>query len=140
MQFHEEHQNLFAVDRDYYLVHCISSDLKMGAGIAVPIQKTFKVRNKILASGQDVQHPTCIRSGRTFNLITKAKSNEKPTYEALGAALQIMKNLVRTQGIKKIAMPRIGCGLDRLQWERVREMIKQTFDDLEVEILVCVWR
>ena len=37
----------------------------------------------------------------------------------------------------KIAMPRIGCGLDRLEWGNVRRMIKCLFADTDVEILVC---
>ena len=38
---------------------------------------------------------------------------------------------------KKIAMPVIGCGLDRLEWCKVSEIIKEVFEDTDVEILVC---
>lgn len=38
----------------------------------------------------------------------------------------------------KLAMPRIGCGLDRLQWVKVKEIIEEVFANTNVEILVCV--
>ena len=44
------------------------------------------------------------------------------------------------EGVKKIAMPKIGCGLDRLGWVMVKHLIEQTFRDIEGEILVCVWK
>lgn len=38
----------------------------------------------------------------------------------------------------KLAMPRIGCGLDRLEWAKVKKIIKATFANTDVEILVCI--
>ena len=38
---------------------------------------------------------------------------------------------------KKIAMPVIGCGLDRLDWSKVSDIIKDVFSDTDIEILVC---
>ena len=40
----------------------------------------------------------------------------------------------------KIAMPKIGSGLDRLNWQDVEQIIKDVFADTDVEILVCDWR
>ena len=37
----------------------------------------------------------------------------------------------------KIAMPQIGCGLDRLKWKDVSDVIKDVFADTDIEILVC---
>lgn len=51
--------------------------------------------------------------------------------------------ILRCEGIMsdenvKFAMPRIGCGLDRLQWDKVKTIIEEVFADTDVEILVCV--
>lgn len=138
MNLIEERRDLFTVD-DYYFAHCIASDLRMGAGIAVPMQKKFGLRNKILASNHSVDNPTCILTDKVFNLITKKKSSGKPTYASLEVSLKKMRDIVVTEQIERIAMPKIGCGLDRLQWGRVREIIKSVFEDLDIEILVCVW-
>jgi hypothetical protein len=40
-------------------------------------------------------------------------------------------------GIKYLAMPKIGCGLDKLDWNRVSDMIREIFSDLDIEIMVC---
>lgn len=34
-------------------------------------------------------------------------------------------------------MPRIGCELDKLNWDKVKEIIQEVFVDTDVEILVC---
>jgi len=140
MKLIEEHKDLFTVDKNYHLAHCIASDLRMGAGIAVPMQRKFGLRGKIRSSGESTENPTCILIGRVFNLVTKKRSSGKPSYKSLEASLRKMRELVIENNIKKIAMPKIGCGLDRLQWGRVREMIKDIFGDLDIEILVCVWK
>lgn len=140
MTLTEEHRDLFTVDKSYYLAHCIASDLRMGAGIAVAMQKKFGLRGKISKSGESAESPTCILSGRVFNLITKKRSSEKPTYLSLESSLSRMRKIVVEKDIKKIAIPEIGCGLDRLQWGRVREIIRTVFRDVDVEIRVCVWK
>lgn len=139
MRYQEIHKNIFTVSDDYYLAHCIASDLRMGAGIAVPMQKKFALRGKILSTGKSVHFPTCVLTGSVFNLITKNKSSGKPTYDTLQKSLECMKEIAQKESVKKIAMPKIGCGLDRLQWEVVRNMIQNLFSDVDVEILVCVW-
>jgi O-acetyl-ADP-ribose deacetylase (regulator of RNase III) len=136
----EERKDLFTVGEEYYLAHCIAADLRMGAGIAVPICQKFSVRTRIRASGESLDYPTCILTPPVFSLITKKISSAKPTYGALGEALLKMKAIALEKDIRKIAMPKIGCGLDRLQWGVVRPMIERVFEDTDVEILVCIWK
>lgn len=135
MILREEKRNLFEVDNKYYLAHCISEDCAMGAGIAVEFQKKFKLRNKLLQCNPE--YPTCIQVGRVYNLITKAKYWNKPTYLSLERTLYMMRDLAIENDIKFIAMPKVGCGLDRLQWGLVRNNIEFVFKDTDIEILVC---
>ena len=140
MTITEEKRDLFKVDESYNLAHCIASDLGMGAGIAVEMQQRFKLRSAIRKAGKPLKSPTCVHTGRVFNLITKRRSTGKPTYASLRASLKKMKTIVVSQKVERIAMPCIGCGLDRLQWGLVREIIEEVFGDLDVEILICIWR
>lgn len=140
MKYSEVHKDLFTVSDDYYLAHCCASDLRLGAGIAVPMQKKFNLRGKIMSSGKSLNHPTCILTGRVFNLITKKRSSGKPSHESLGIALIDMRDIALEEGITKIAMPKIGCGLDKLSWPMVRRTINDVFQSTSIEILVCVWR
>ena len=64
----------------------------------------------------------------------------KPTYTSLRTALHEMKNLCNEIHVKKIAMPVIGCGLDRLEFGKVSGIIKDVFNDMDIEILVCKQR
>jgi len=52
-------------------------------------------------------------------------------------ALQNMKQICSENNISKVAMPTIGAGLDRLNWNDVVTQINNIFADTDVEILVC---
>ena len=90
---HEIVKDLFDVSSDYYLAHCISSDLKMGAGIALPMQNKYRIREDILSRPMNLSHPTVVLTGKVFNLITKANYYDKPTYDNLFSSLVKMKNI-----------------------------------------------
>jgi O-acetyl-ADP-ribose deacetylase (regulator of RNase III) len=110
----------------------------MGAGIAVPIKKKFKLSDmKDNVEAWLLKSPTCLYYKGVLNLITKSKYWHKPTYNSIGSALIGMKFLIERHGLHKIVMPKIGSGLDGLSWPRVREIIKDIFKDTDIEILVC---
>lgn len=146
MIYSEEIRDLFTVDDSYHLCHCISADFALGAGIAVEFNRRFNMRNELRSLYpnylihyiNDFIDGDCILHSKVFNLITKERCYQKPTYTSLANALRIMKNTCLISGIKKIAMPTIGCGLDRLVWERVSYIIKDVFADTDIEILVCM--
>ncbi len=146
MTIREEQRDLFTVPKDYILVHCISADLAMGAGIAKEFARRG-VKAELQKEYQDIEVGDCLVSNATdwgveFNLVTKEKYWQKPTYKTMRMALEDAK-ILRCEGIMsdenvKFAMPRIGCGLDRLQWDKVKTIIEEVFADTDVEILVCV--
>lgn len=71
-----------------------------------------------------------------YNLITKEKYFNKPTYQSMSSSLEAMKTHMEKNSVKKLAIPRIGCGLDGLVWKKVKDQIGDIFQDLEVEITV----
>lgn len=140
MKYHEENRDLFSVSKEYCLCHCISRDFMLGAGIARQFVKRYDMRFKlcnIYGNGYSGNSALCVNG--VYNLLTKDKYYEKPTYESLKEALEDMKNQMIQVGQRKLAMPRIGCGLDGLDWNRVRDVVKSVFKNTNVEILVCVW-
>lgn len=142
MEFREEKRDLFTMPEEYNLAHCISADLKMGAGIAVEFERRFHLKDNMRPIHRPcydtfLKNGYCIQVNNVFNLVTKARYFQKPTYESLREALIRMKQLSYVNNINRIAMPKIGCGLDRLEWERVRETIQEVFEDTDVEIVVC---
>jgi len=128
--------NVFEAQGDPYFAHCIASDLRMGAGIAVQFQKKFGLRDMLLSSGEELDSPTCVFVGRVFNLITKKRSNGKPTPLSIRLAVRRMAELAVDHKVERIAMPRIGCGLDRQSWAVVREIIREELADIDVDVEV----
>lgn len=133
-------KDLFEIDDDYYLAHCISADFALGAGIAKIFNSKYDMRLKLFNN-----YPNYVYRGgdallvdRTFNLVTKAKCFQKPTYESLTEALEMLKDKMSSLEITKLAIPMIGCGLDRLQWSRVKNIIEHIFVDTDVNIIVCI--
>jgi len=138
MKLIEKKMNLFEVDDKYYFVHCISADFAMGAGIAVEFNKRFSMRARLRTRfGHKTDFPKTVLVYKVFNLITKAKYYDKPTYQTIEKTIVEMKDICEQESIKYLAMPKIGCGLDRLSWGKVREIIKEQFNDTDIEILVC---
>jgi len=138
MIFNKERRNLFDVDKDYHLAHCISADWKLGAGIAYEFKRKFSG----LASVKPFTYPVgkAVLIHRVFNLITKNRYFNKPNYVTLKNSLEDMKNQCLENNITKLAMPKIGCGLDGLSWGVVENSIKEVFKDTEIEILVCTYK
>jgi hypothetical protein len=127
--------DLFSADKKYSLAHCISADYALGAGIAIIFEKKYHLREKLKHIGNN-SYPQCIYIPPIFNLITKEKYWNKPTYNSIRESLEIMKTQVETFEIKYLAMPKIGCGLDKLDWNKVEEIIKEVFQDIDCEILI----
>lgn len=149
MIYKEEKRDLFTVDDSYYLAHCISADFKLGAGIAVKFDKRFNCRRRLFEMFPSSRVPywdklqdrfkgLCIITDPVYNLVTKRNYWDKPTLTTMKNALLWMKEDCQIRGIKKVAMPKIGCGLDKLLWDDVSALIKKVFDDTDIEILVCV--
>ncbi|XP_026188015.1 ADP-ribose glycohydrolase OARD1 isoform X3 [Mastacembelus armatus] len=110
----------------------------MGAGIAVQFKQKF--RRVAELKGQKKKMGQCAvldSDGRfVYYLITKEKASQKPTYHSLTLSLEDMKSHCVENGVTRISMPRIGCGLDRLKWARVSEILEQVFNNTNISITV----
>ena len=128
-------------EKNCYYVHCISRDYALGAGIAVEFDKRYNMRKVLLRLAKDnpkTLKEKCIEIDNVFNLITKEKYWQKPTYNSLEDSLiEMREKISKNENIKRLVMPKIGCGLDRLSWDKVEPMIKNIFKDLNIEIIVC---
>lgn len=135
--------NLFEVPQGYYLAHCISGDYALGAGIAKTFDEVYDMRFKLhkfypIPDGEKYANVgKALLVDNVFNLVTKARCFHKPTYDTLHETLCDMRNHCIDLNITKLAMPTIGCGLDRLDWESVQDMIGDVFGDDDIRIIIC---
>lgn len=146
--------DLFEYQDDYVLAHCIAADFGMAGGIAKQFVDKMNMRDKLKSwsskeSVKMTKNPygtfgvtrphllgKAVLIDGTFNLITKLWTYEQPMYENLYESLEDMKRQVQELNIKKLAMPKIGCGIDGLSWVAVFAMIVATFKDMDMEILI----
>lgn len=49
-----------------------------------------------------------------------------------------MKNQLLDAGVSKLAIPKLGCGLDGLNWSEAKLMIEEVFNDTEIDVVVYV--
>lgn len=139
MTITEETRDLFTVPQGYYLAHCISGDFALGAGIAKKFNEVYDMRFKLFRDFDEGEVGRAYLVDNVFNLVTKPRYFDKPTYETLENSLRDMKERCEDLGVAKLAIPLLGCGLDRLDWNRVYEIIVNVFEDMNIDILVCRW-
>lgn len=141
MKYREENRDLFSVGSEYHFAHCISADFGMGKGIVIEFNKRFDMKSKLKQAYPNYLqiwiNGDCIKEGKIFNLITKERYYGKPTLKTMENALIKMKEICLEENITKIAMPKIGCGLDQLNWMDIKQLLFEVFEDTDIEIFVC---
>ena len=151
-------------DKDSILLHCVSADFAMGAGIALQFVNHFPgMKGRMIQHFDDYDIPPKDRVGSHYlhrhydeamerdrfivNLITKERYNWKPTYMSLAKSLISARDdlifmfrdplfLSENPSPLKIAMPKIGCGLDQLDWNAVKAIIHTCFPEDQFEITI----
>ena len=119
----------------------------MGAGIA----KGFRERNPEM---YEQYRARCKAKPRQFNLGDCWLWNEKgkpwvfnlgtqerywharASYEAIEEALMKMRELADAEGVRSIAIPRIGVGYGGLSWRKVKAIVERVFADWSGRLVV----
>lgn len=130
--------DLFSAPFDYSLAHCIAVDLQMGTGIAVVFRRKFGGTAELRRQNPQTGGVSVLKVGRryVYYLTTKKLSTQKPKLMSLLKSLLAMKVHIIANGVKKLAIPKIGCGFDRLKWEEVFELLRRVFSKLPIEIVL----
>nr|WPR17978.1 MAG: RNA-dependent RNA polymerase [Crogonang virus 134] len=130
--------NVFDAPDTVSLVHCVAQDMKMSAGIAVEFKKRFKGIEDLRALNTELGSVAvlAVNNRYIYNLVTKRVSSHKPTIETLKSSLKKMADHVKEHQVTQLAMPMIASGLDKLDWDAVLEVIKETFYHVDVDITI----
>lgn len=132
----------------------------MGAGVALALVRRFpSMKSEVKECLEDIPLPRRISQVVFFvddtsnslsntiiaNMITKTHYWDKSSTMPQGAYLDnlrqcliLVKQVMLERNIKKLAMPKIGCGLDRCSWMEVESIILDVFDGTDIDITVCV--
>jgi len=134
MKYREEQGDLFTVDPKYVLAHCISQDVTATRNIMARIIEPYLRIGKAIRFS-DVRV--------VYNLVTKEFVNQQcrwsyllDYYENLKRCLYDLSSQMIKNNEQFLAIPKIGCGLDRADWKIVKTMIRDAFKNTDIEILV----
>ena len=140
-QMTEKKGDLFSTEVNNF-AQCISSDLAMNKGIVVEFNKRYggreNIRQKLRMMELKVGDVGVVsHHGSTlFNLVTKPTWRGSPTLATFRRSLAELARQCQQRGVRELAMPRIGCGLDGLEWNSVRGLIEEAFVDSDVHVHV----
>lgn len=153
MIYREIVKDLFTVNDDcpddpYCLGQCISSDFAMAGGIALEFNKYFDMKNRLIKKYGSMERffqklgpfalPESIDDFYIYNLVTKYYVWNRPSYLDVKTALEDMAKQMTVRGFHKLSIPRIGCGIDGLDWTIMAPIIQDVFKNTNIEIVVCV--
>ena len=152
MHFIERRRLLKDCDADWWFAICTSADFDFSKDDAAMLDSIYDLKAKLTnafpeylsewAPGmpdEEIRGDCLVVSDvPVMNLVIKMFRNRKPTYESLQAALTICRQKCNILGIKHLAMPAIACVDDSLYWSKVMPMIKETFADSDIEIMLCL--
>lgn len=131
-------------DRYKYIAIGVTADFSMGAGVALALNEKFDISNNIkqYANKEKITRPSVVtfkdeETGTLiFNLVDKKNRYEKLSYENLYKCIDILKEELKKEHIPYIVMPRIGCGMDKLEWDIVKNHIETVFKDTKIDVLI----
>jgi Macro domain len=134
--YHRRDKDITTAMQHMPVAHCISQDRAQSKGIADSICKICPANRQVYFV--PVGSVSVTRSNKyvVYNLVTKCKYYEKPSYDSLKSCLKLMREKIIEDRIEKLAIPELGCGLDQLKWSRVLPMIKETLHGLKLDVYV----
>lgn len=120
------------------LAHCVSKDLRMGKGIATIFKDRFGQIDHLKHQNKNPGEVAHLQIGDRFifYLITKERYFEKPEYTDLYLSLVALKDLCVANKLKSVSMPKLGCGLDKLEWNMVKMYMETIFKNVNIELNV----
>ncbi|KAJ8946812.1 hypothetical protein NQ318_002091 [Aromia moschata] len=141
----EEPRDLFQTPADFCLAHCVAADLRMSRGIALTFKKAFGQLEELRRQRPEVGRVLQITAAEqekersVFYLVTKQLSHHKPTYQTVWDTLVELRDVILSQSISSLAIPKIASGLDGLDWRVIRSMLEVLFRFTGIEVLVCCY-
>ena len=121
--------------------HCISADARMSKGFADILSHRIPgfrstCRKTRLFMGQVYPFWDSIGKRYINNLVTKERVCGKPNISTLSKTLEAMKVHESTNGVSTIAIPKLGCGLDQMNWQEVVKLFRDIFTYADLQIVI----
>jgi len=127
------------------VIHLVGGNLRNSAGAARALGLKYGKPDSSVAKfgvGDIVIQGITGTDREIWHVVSKEKSKTKK-YANPGAfymnfikALVAIRNKIQERGIKKVAMTKLGAGLDGISWKYTELKLKEIFKETEVEVIV----
>lgn len=139
MKITELEINIMAVPQGYYLAQGISRDLNFKVGLPALFEKTYNLKEKLAANyDEEIEIGEVYLIDNVYSLVVKDSSYDRPDRDVLMDALVKLRDQMEEDMVTKLAIPKLCCGRNGLEWDDVKAMVSFVFGDSDVQILVCV--
>lgn len=138
--------DLFAIQADA-IVNPVNCQGVMGNGIALEIKKQYPKSYRAYKAACEWGH---LRPGvllyvagqggerSVVHFPTKDHWRQPSQLEWIQAGLEDLRRHYAAWGLKSIAVPQLGCGLGKLNWEDVRPLILAAFEPESLKVIVSL--
>lgn len=137
------------------IAHGIATHDPFDSGLALALRERFPSMVRDYRHAMHSKHPRTGEiwswhgvgeDGRTHgivNLLTQGMQSQdkaarpiKANLEDVNQALRALARLVRDEGVRSLALPRLATGVGGLDWADVKPLIHQHLGDLDITVLI----
>jgi hypothetical protein len=134
------HGDLVSAD-EMFKMHFVSADMKRSKGVALRLAKVFgpvpQDQNEIGSIQRQQKDGAFL-----LNLVTKRRYFHKPAANPerflanIVAALVSLREYCKDKIIRRLALPRVGSNLDRVNWRWTQRKLLEIFAGVDIELVV----
>ena len=121
------------------IAHCVSADFQLSACTARGFKRRFLTKdpeNETIVNETIWPQWFSESQGFVYYLITKARQFHKPTYKALRASFEALQSHTESNNVQRISSSQIGCGLAKMDWQKVQKLIHEVFQPMKIDLTV----
>ena len=130
--------DLLNLDSNYAIALCIAGDCAMSDGLAKKIKETFGSITDDNKNIHEIGHIIKQESNdkTILHVITKQESAKKPTWKHFKKSMYNLAKKCEELQIKQLALPKLGTGLDGLEWAKIMKVLKHAFQSSQTTVTV----
>lgn len=139
MKYQEINDDIIKTN-DHAIIISLNSRLQMDVGIAKIIKNKYgrieAEKNTHLFSGDFIVNNFPKHKKIICCLITKYNQFSECSYSAYSESLKNLITYLVDNNIKDVSLPRIGCGLDKMDWSIMKNIILTEFANTDINVSV----
>lgn len=129
VEYEEVNKDMFDLPPYYNICYGIPADLSLGSETAHKLDSYYHIVDRVTDEFEDRGAGETIWIRNLFLLMIANKKYEPITMTNLKHCIEDLARYCLNEEIVYLAMPFIGCGKGKLDWEEVREMILDVFTE-----------